>query len=111
MSRLLEVTDLLVLLGKRVQALRDAKGFSQETFADVSGLHRTYVGQVERGEKNISFKILTTISTALGVTLSELLSDLEEGAAVKIPPSPQAKGTAAADSERTRTDLRKLLRT
>ena len=47
--------DLLVLLGKRIHELRAAKKWSQEEFAHMSGLHRTYIGQIERGEKNISF--------------------------------------------------------
>jgi transcriptional regulator with XRE-family HTH domain len=73
------VKNLLILLGKRVHELRAAKGWSQEEFAHVSGLHRTYVGQIERGEKNISFGNLSKISGVLGVTLSELLSGLEDG--------------------------------
>ena len=71
--------NLLVLLGKRVHDLRAAKGWSQEEFAHVSGLHRTYIGQIERGEKNISFENLTKVSSVLGVTLSELFSGLEDG--------------------------------
>jgi transcriptional regulator with XRE-family HTH domain len=55
-------------LGKRVHALRAAKKWSQEEFAHISGLHRTYIGQIERGEKNISFG-----------NLSKLLSGLENG--------------------------------
>ena len=47
--------------------------------AHTSGFHRTYIGQIERGEKNISFANLVKISSVLGVTLSELLSGLEEG--------------------------------
>ena len=71
--------NLLIQLGKRVQELRTAKRWSQEEFAHVSGLHRTYIGQIERGEKNISFANLSKVSSVLGVTLSELLSGLETG--------------------------------
>ena len=70
--------DLLVLLGKRVHELRAAKKWSQEEFAHISGLHRTYIGQIERGEKNISFANLLKVSGVLGVTMSELLSGLED---------------------------------
>jgi transcriptional regulator with XRE-family HTH domain len=52
---------------------RAAKDWSQEEFAHVSGLHRTYIGQIERGEKNISFGNLSKVSSVLGVTLAELL--------------------------------------
>jgi transcriptional regulator with XRE-family HTH domain len=72
------VKNLLILLGKRVHELRTAKKWSQEEFAHISGLHRTYIGQIERGEKNISFGNLSKISSVLGVTLSELLSGLED---------------------------------
>ena len=70
--------DLLVLLGKRVHELRAAKEWSQEEFAHISGLHRTYIGQIERGEKNISFANLLKVSGVLGVTMSELLAGLED---------------------------------
>lgn len=76
------MNDLLALLGKRVHELRAAKKWSQEEFAHVSGLHRTYIGQIERGEKNISFENLLKVAGVLGVTLSELLSGLEDGGAL-----------------------------
>lgn len=67
-----------MLLGRRVRELRAARKWSQEEFAHVSGLHRTYMGQIERGEKNISFEKLSKISGVLGVTLSELLAGLDD---------------------------------
>ena len=73
------MNELLIVLGKRVHELRAARKWSQEEFAHVSGLHRTYIGQIERGEKNISFGNLVKISSALGVTMSELLAGLEVG--------------------------------
>lgn len=93
------MNDLLVLLGKRVHELRAAREWSQEEFAHVSGLHRTYIGQIERGEKNISFGNLSRISSVLGVTLSELLSGLEDGNELekkskRRPDSPSQKASA-----------------
>jgi transcriptional regulator with XRE-family HTH domain len=72
------VNELLVLLGKRIHDLRAAKKWSQEEFAHISGLHRTYIGQIERGEKNISFENLSKVAGVLGLTLSELLAGLED---------------------------------
>jgi transcriptional regulator with XRE-family HTH domain len=72
------VNDLLVLLGKRVHELRAAKKWSQEEFAHISGLHRTYIGQIERGEKNISFDNLSRVAGSLGVSLAALLEGLED---------------------------------
>jgi transcriptional regulator with XRE-family HTH domain len=72
------VKDLLAKLGKRVHELRAAKQWSQEEFAHISGFHRTYIGQIERGEKNLSFGNLVKIASVLGVTPSDLLSSLDD---------------------------------
>jgi len=48
--------------GKRVREERTSKGFSQEKLAEVAGLHRTYIGMVERGEKNITLENIEKIS-------------------------------------------------
>jgi transcriptional regulator with XRE-family HTH domain len=73
--------NFLVALGQRVRQLRKRRGYSQEAFADATGLHRTWMGAVERGERNLSFKNLVLISQALGITLSSLLSGVEKNAA------------------------------
>jgi DNA-binding XRE family transcriptional regulator len=52
-------------LGQRVRQLRAKKGYSQEAFADSMGVHRTFVGTIERGESNLSFLNLVKISQAL----------------------------------------------
>jgi transcriptional regulator with XRE-family HTH domain len=85
------VRNLLIQLGKRVHELRAAKSWSQEEFAHVSGLHRTYIGQIERGEKNISFGNLSKVASVLGVTLAELLSGLETGDKLLVEPSRGSK--------------------
>lgn len=77
-------------LGKRIRALRSERGWSQETLAFECGLHRTYLGHVELGKKNISFNNLVTISATLGVTLSELFAGLETGTE-QSSASPQGK--------------------
>ena len=87
----------MIILGKRVHDLRKAKKWSQEEFAHVSGLHRTYVGQIERGEKNISFGNLIKLSGVLGVTLSELLAGLENGAPTKESKSRRGQKTGHED--------------
>jgi transcriptional regulator with XRE-family HTH domain len=101
------VRDLLEVLGKRIYELRAAKQWSQEEFAHISGFHRTYIGQIERGEKNISFSNLVKIAGVLGVTLSELLLELEvKGAGLKQP----AKATKAHQAALCALDVQKLLR-
>lgn len=61
------------LFGQKVRELRLAKGFSQEALADEAGVHRTFMGSVERGERNISLENIVRISRALRVAPSELL--------------------------------------
>ncbi|MGH9865104.1 MAG: helix-turn-helix domain-containing protein [Candidatus Acidiferrales bacterium] len=60
--------------GARVREIRKQKGFSQETLALVCELDRTYVGGVERGERNISLVNIHKIATALGVPVAELFN-------------------------------------
>ena len=74
------VQEILRALGQRVRELRRKAGFSQEGFADACGVHRTYMGAIERGERNLSFHNLVKISQALGITLSQLLSGVERKA-------------------------------
>ncbi len=64
-------------LGLAVKELRTAAGISQEALADCSGLHRTYVGGIERGERNVSFSNLLKLAHALEVRSSELLARAE----------------------------------
>jgi transcriptional regulator with XRE-family HTH domain len=64
-------------LGERVRALRKEKGYSQEGFADACGLHRTYMGSVERGETNPTLSSLATIARALKVTTSKLVEGVD----------------------------------
>ena len=54
---------------------REKLGLSQEALADAAGLHRTYVGSVERGERNISIDNIERLALALGVSPSSLLED------------------------------------
>lgn len=79
-QRLWGVNDpLLQRLGQRIRELRNERGWSQEEFADVCGVHRTYMGHLERGEKNLSFHSMTRVAQALDVPLSVLFSGLESG--------------------------------
>lgn len=75
--RLRGVNDLLKRLGQRIRELRNEKGWSQEEFADVCGVHRTYMGHLERGEKNLSFRSIMRVASALDVPLSVLFSGIE----------------------------------
>jgi transcriptional regulator with XRE-family HTH domain len=58
--------------GNRVRKLRKSKGWSQEEFADECSLHRTYIGAIERGERNVSLNNIHAIAKALGIPVKEL---------------------------------------
>ena len=77
--------ELQTVLGKRIRELRSKNGFSQESFADHCGLHRTYMGGIERGEHNLTMETVMTISTGLGMTMSELLSGIEKQVEARTP--------------------------
>ena len=62
--------------GCRVRDLRVAQGMSQEALAQKSGLHRTYIGGVERGERNISLVNIEKIAQALNLTLVDIIDGL-----------------------------------
>lgn len=65
--------DLQKTVGKNLRAYRKEQGLSQEDFADVVGVHRTYMGGLERGERNLTLKSLERIAEKLGVEALELL--------------------------------------
>jgi transcriptional regulator with XRE-family HTH domain len=66
-------TDVLKQFGKRVRDLRRAAGFSQEAFAAECGLDRTYIGGVERGERNVALRNIEVIACTLRLSISELM--------------------------------------
>ena len=68
----------LILFGKAVRRIREQKGLSQEALADLSHLHRTYIGGIERGERNVGLLNLLRLSKALKVLPSELLQDFDK---------------------------------
>ncbi len=67
--------DSLSQFGRRVRTLREAIKLSQEALAVKAGIHRTYMGGVERGERNISLKNIVRLAVALGVHPRELFDE------------------------------------
>jgi transcriptional regulator with XRE-family HTH domain len=66
--------EITSLLARNLRSLRSAQRLSQEQLAEIAGLHRTYVGSVERGERNVTLSSLELLAKALGVNVVELLS-------------------------------------
>jgi transcriptional regulator with XRE-family HTH domain len=66
--------DLQRILGANLRRVRTEMGLSQEAFAEVLGVHRTFVGGLERGERNVSLRALERYAEKLGVDPMELLA-------------------------------------
>ena len=67
------MADINKQVGSRIRKYRLAKGLSQEELAFEADLHRAYIGQIERGEKNIGVQNLQKIATALKIKMSKLI--------------------------------------
>lgn len=70
--------DLNLNVGKNLRRLRNRLGVSQDEFADLAGLHRTYIGAVERGERNITLSTLQRLATALKTEPEDLLGEADD---------------------------------
>jgi len=66
--------DLQRVLGDNLRAYRQARGLSQEAMADALGIHRTYMGGIERGERNLTLKAVERIANWLGLDPLKLLT-------------------------------------
>ena len=71
--------DLQRRVGRNLRAYREAKGLSQEAFADVLGVHRTYAGGLERGERNLTLKSLERIAERIELDPLTLLQARDSG--------------------------------
>jgi transcriptional regulator with XRE-family HTH domain len=73
---MMEKSDVLLRFGERLRTLRKKRGLSQEAFASLCGLDRTYIGGIERGERNIALRNIEVIAQTLGLSVSELMRGL-----------------------------------
>lgn len=71
-----EKQEILLKFGERVRELRTAKGLSQEGFAGLCGLDRTYISGIERGVRNVSLANISLLANALDISLAELMHGL-----------------------------------
>ena len=68
--------EISIKFGDKVRGERSKKGYSQESFAQKVGVHRTYIGMIERAEKNITLVNIEKIAKALDMKLWELLNNI-----------------------------------
>lgn len=74
--------DILFLFGQAIRGLRQEKNISQEAFADMCGLHRTYISDVELGKRNVSLENIEKIANALDITLPKLFERVVSNAGI-----------------------------
>ena len=70
------MSDIAKIIGQRIRNYRTQKGLSQEKLAELAGCHPTYIGQLERGEKNAPQESVVKIASAMDISLSELFDKL-----------------------------------
>jgi len=92
-------------LGRRIRELRSKHGWTQEEFAEFCGLHRTYMGHVERGEKNVSLSTVLRVANALGVRIPALFG----GGRGVCPQTPVPAKPIAGRVRLNRPDVNRLL--
>ena len=71
-------TEIRVRFGKTLRKLRKKQGVSQEAFADKCDLQRTYISDIERGERNVSLENIEKIAQVLNIQMSELFKEMEK---------------------------------
>lgn len=74
--------DLLLAFGQTVRKIRLSKDISQEKFADMCDLHRTYISDVELGKRNVSLENIGKMANALDMNISELFQEVEKDAGI-----------------------------
>ncbi len=75
---MLDEQKFLFALGDSIYDIRTSKGYSQEKLAELTGLHRTYISDIERGAKNVTVKKIALICLALNVSLSTLFWEVDK---------------------------------
>lgn len=69
--------EIRIRFGKTLRRLRKHQGVSQEAFADKCDLHRTYISDIERGERNVSLENIEKITKVLNISISEFFKEME----------------------------------
>lgn len=69
--------ERMIAFGKRVREMRKSKGISQEKLAEMAGIDRSYMGNIERGEKNVTLKKVYEICDTLDVEIQDLIQDID----------------------------------
>lgn len=103
------MSDIAEAVGKRIYAIRISKHMSRDELAKRSGLHLTYIGQLERGEKNATLTTLERVSTALNVPLERFVEYITPGKAAQENAANQCYNLILEQTPRTQRRLLAIL--
>ena len=101
------MSDIAKIIGQRIRNYQTQKGLSQEKLAELAGCHPTYIGQLERGEKNATLESVEKIASAMGVSLSQLFDKL--GRSGKDSIASKCYDLVASKTEAEQAQLYKML--
>ena len=101
------MSDIAKIIGQRIRNYRAQKGLSQEKLAELAGCHPTYIGQLERGEKNATLESVEKIASAMDISLSELFDKLGKSGSDNI--AAKCYDLVASKNEAEQKQLYKML--
>jgi len=101
------MSDVAKIIGQRIRNYRTQKGLSQEKLAELAGCHPTYIGQLERGEKNATLESVEKIASAMDISLSELFDKLGKSGSNNI--AAKCYDLVASKNEAEQKQLYKML--
>lgn len=101
------MSDIAKIIGQRIRNYRTQKGLSQEKLAELAGCHPTYIGQLERGEKNATLESVEKIASAMDISLSELFDKLGKSGGYNI--AAKCYDLVASKNEAEQKQLYKML--
>ena len=101
------MSDVAKIIGQRIRNYRTQKRLSQEKLAELAGCHPTYIGQLERGEKNATLESVEKIASAMDISLSELFDKLGKSGSNNI--AAKCYDLVASKNEAEQKQLYKML--
>lgn len=101
------MSDIAKIIGQRIRNYRTQKGLSQEKLAELAGCHPTYIGQLERGEKNATLESVEKIASAMDISPSELFDKLGKSGSNNI--AAKCYDLVASKNEAEQKQLYKML--
>lgn len=102
------MSDIARIVGERLRAKRRGLGYSQEKVAELAGLHPTYIGQLERGEKNATLESIEKMCAALHYPMSQLFENITAGEHI-VSTADQCYSLVVAQPQKSQKALLKIL--